>query len=54
MVLTEWPEFVDLDPDELAAVVRSRVVIDGRNCIDTQRWSAAGWTLHALGRRSPC
>ena len=54
MVLTEWPEFVDLDPGELAAVVRSRVVIDGRNCLDTQRWSAAGWTLHALGRRSPC
>ena len=54
MVLTEWPEFVDLNPGELAAVVRSRVIIDGRNCLDTQRWSAAGWTLHALGRRSPC
>ena len=54
MVLTEWPEFVDLDPGELAAMVRSRVVIDGRNCLDAQRWSAAGWTVYALGRRSPC
>lgn len=54
MVLTEWPEFVGLDPGELAAMVRSRVVIDGRNCLDAQRWSAAGWTVYALGRRSPC
>ena len=52
LVLTEWREFVDLDPDTLAAIVSSRVVVDGRNCLDGEHWTAAGWTYHALGRRA--
>lgn len=51
LVLTEWREFVDLDPAELAGVVRSRVVVDGRNCLDVARWQSAGWRVHCLGRR---
>jgi UDPglucose 6-dehydrogenase len=51
LVLTEWPEFVDLDPGTLADTVRAKVVVDGRNCLDRVRWNNAGWTLHALGRR---
>ena len=52
LVLTEWREFVDLDPDVLAATVRAKVIVDGRNCLDGQRWTTAGWTYHALGRRA--
>ena len=52
LVLTEWPEFVDLDPITLSDTVRARVVVDGRNCLDRTRWNDAGWTLHALGRRA--
>jgi UDPglucose 6-dehydrogenase len=51
LVLTEWPEFVELDPAELAATVRARVIVDGRNCLDSERWRAAGWRVYALGRR---
>ena len=51
LVLTEWQEFVDLDPAELAATVRAKVVVDGRNCLDVDRWQTAGWRVHALGRR---
>src|SRR6201998_2703943 len=51
LVLTEWKEFVDLDPDLLANRVRARVVVDGRNCLDLQRWQQAGWRVHCLGRR---
>ena len=51
MVLTEWREFVALDPRELATTVRAKVVVDGRNCLEVQRWTHAGWTVHALGRR---
>ena len=51
LVLTEWKEFVDLDPDLLADRVRSRVVVDGRNCLDLPRWQQAGWRVHCLGRR---
>jgi UDPglucose 6-dehydrogenase len=50
LVLTEWAEFVDLDPAELADTVRVKVVVDGRNCLDAERWRAAGWRVYALGR----
>jgi len=51
LVLTEWREFVDLNPDALAHTVRAKVIVDGRNCLDSTRWTAAGWKYHALGRR---
>jgi UDPglucose 6-dehydrogenase len=52
LVLTEWREFVELDPDELAQTVRAKVIVDGRNCLDMKRWTKAGWRVHALGRRA--
>ena len=53
LVLTEWQEVVDLDPDQPAATVRAKVNADGRNCLDVARWQSAGWRVHALGRRVP-
>lgn len=54
LVLTEWPEFVDLDPRNLAPVVRRQVVIDGRQVLETGKWQSAGWQVHTLGRgRAP-
>jgi UDPglucose 6-dehydrogenase len=53
LVLTEWQEFVDLDPAELAGTVRAKVIVDGRNCLDVAKWHAAGWRVFALGRRIP-
>jgi UDPglucose 6-dehydrogenase len=53
LVLTEWPQFAALDPDELAAVVAQRNVADGRNALDQARWQAAGWRYRALGRPRP-
>ena len=50
LVLTEWREFLELDPATLADTVRARVVVDGRNCLDTDRWNDAGWQVYALGR----
>lgn len=50
LVLTEWDEFVELDPETLATTVRARVVVDGRNCLDVARWLGAGWEVFALGR----
>lgn len=48
--LTEWREFRELDPAELAAAVTSPVLLDGRNALDGERWRAAGWTYRAMGR----
>jgi UDPglucose 6-dehydrogenase len=52
LVLTEWREFVELDPDELTQTVRAKVIVDGRNCLDVKRWTEAGWRVYALGRRA--
>ncbi len=43
LVLTEWDEFVDLDPYALSNVVSKHIVIDGRMCLDTAKWKGAGW-----------
>ena len=50
VLLTEWRDYRELDPLLLAPLVSSRVVIDGRGALDADRWNAAGWTVHALGR----
>jgi UDPglucose 6-dehydrogenase len=50
VLLTEWVEFREIDPDVLGAVVRSRNVVDGRHALDSVQWRAAGWTYRALGR----
>ncbi|WP_213576708.1 UDP-glucose/GDP-mannose dehydrogenase family protein [Rhodococcus sp. USK13] len=50
LVLTEWAEFAALKPDDLAGVVRARVMVDGRNCLDAQHWRNAGWVYRGLGR----
>ncbi len=48
--LTEWSEFRSLSPDDLAAVVRERNIVDGRSVLDPAMWRAAGWHFRALGR----
>ncbi|MET9365188.1 UDP-glucose/GDP-mannose dehydrogenase family protein [Streptomyces sp. NPDC006632] len=48
--LTEWREFRDLDPAELAAATASRIILDGRNALDPVKWRDAGWTYRAMGR----
>lgn len=49
LVLTEWNEFVHLDPAEVTPLVRRTNVVDGRRCLDRKAWEAAGWTYRALG-----
>lgn len=51
LVLTEWQEYVDLDPAVIGDLVAARRVLDGRNCLDVEKWRGAGWTYRALGRR---
>ncbi|WP_405088735.1 UDP-glucose dehydrogenase family protein [Microbispora sp. NBC_01389] len=50
LLLTEWQEFVSLDPEDLGAVVAARVIVDGRNALDVELWRGAGWHYRALGR----
>ncbi|SMX70977.1 UDPglucose 6-dehydrogenase [Brevibacterium casei CIP 102111] len=50
LLLTEWSEYRDLDPAQVAGLVANTVLVDGRNVLDPQQWRAAGWTYRALGR----
>ena len=50
LVLTEWREFVELDPHDLADTVRAKVIVDGRNCLDSAKWTDEGWRVYALGK----
>ncbi|OIQ82645.1 UDP-glucose 6-dehydrogenase TuaD [mine drainage metagenome] len=50
ILATEWREYQALDPDQLAQVVRSKAIVDGRNVLDPVAWRGAGWTYRALGR----
>ncbi len=51
LLLTEWDEYVALDPVAVRELVRLPRVLDGRGALDPARWRAAGWTYKALGRR---
>jgi UDPglucose 6-dehydrogenase len=50
MILTEWKQFVSLEPKDLSTAVRQRTVIDGRNCLDPRVWREAGWTYRGIGK----
>ena len=50
LLLTEWKEYVERDPSEVATWVRRPAIIDGRNALDPARWRASGWDYHGLGR----
>ncbi|MFA3896475.1 UDP-glucose dehydrogenase family protein [Rhodococcus qingshengii] len=50
LVLTEWPQFLKLQPSDLDSVVRKKVIVDGRNCLSPDDWRGAGWTYRGLGR----
>jgi UDPglucose 6-dehydrogenase len=50
VLVTEWPEFQAIDPVWAATLVRSPVMIDGRNTLDAAAWRAANWTYVGLGR----
>ncbi|AFR10634.1 MULTISPECIES: UDP-glucose dehydrogenase family protein [Nocardiopsis] len=51
LLLTEWTEFREANPEELAEVVAQKRIVDGRNALDPTYWRASGWTYRALGRQ---
>jgi len=53
LLLTDWPEFGKLDPEELGAVTSARAIVDGRYMLDPAAWRAAGWVYRASGIPAP-
>ena len=50
VLLTEWDEFREANPDALAVLVADRRIVDARNALDGDRYRRAGWEYRALGR----
>jgi UDPglucose 6-dehydrogenase len=50
ILVTEWPEFADLDWAALAGVMRNPVLIDGRNFLHPEAIRAAGFAYEGIGR----
>jgi UDPglucose 6-dehydrogenase len=50
VLVTEWPEFGELDFEAVAATMRGRLIVDGRNFLDPGAVSAAGLTYEGIGR----
>jgi UDPglucose 6-dehydrogenase len=50
IVVTEWPELRDLPWAELRDVMRTPVVIDGRNHLDADAMRAHGFAYEGMGR----
>lgn len=49
-IATEWPEFRTPDFDKLSAVVKSKVIFDGRNVYELDIMKEQGYTYFSIGR----
>jgi UDPglucose 6-dehydrogenase len=50
VLVTEWPEFAELDWSEAARRMANPLIVDGRNFLDPGALKAAGFTYEAIGR----
>lgn len=51
IVVTEWDEYRrELSPEHASALAQGRVIVDGRNCLDSSAWRDAGWDYRGMGR----
>jgi UDPglucose 6-dehydrogenase len=50
VIATEWKDFSQANPVEVAGLLATALVIDGRNCLDSDAWKAAGFRYRGMGR----
>ena len=50
VLMTEWAEFGDLEPDDLRARMAYPILVDARNALDADAFVAAGFTVAGVGR----
>lgn len=50
IVVTEWNEFKQVDLTKLAEIMKSPIVVDGRNIYDPEKMKSLGFTYRAVGR----
>src|SRR5262249_2881259 len=50
VLVTEWPEFAELDWAEVKGRMANPLLIDGRNFLDPETMRGAGFTYEGIGR----
>ena len=50
VLVTEWPEFRELDWNEIRGTMRRPLIVDGRNFLDREELRRAGYTYEGIGR----
>jgi UDPglucose 6-dehydrogenase len=50
VIVTEWPEFAELDWQGVARLMQGKIVIDGRNMLDPDAVREAGLVYEGIGR----
>ena len=51
VILTEWPEFKELELDRLATVMAGKAIVDTRNLLDPAAVRSTGLRYDGVGRR---
>lgn len=50
ILVTEWNEFLELDYGKLGKKMKSKLVVDARNCLDKEKLKALGFNYVGVGR----
>jgi UDPglucose 6-dehydrogenase len=50
VIVTEWPEFAELDLDEVKQRMANPVIVDGRNLLSADEVRRAGFVYEGIGR----
>jgi UDP-N-acetyl-D-mannosaminuronate dehydrogenase len=52
VLVTDHTAFLDIDPQQIAPLMRHRTIVDTRGVLLRQRWIDAGFEVRTLGRAS--
>ncbi len=50
VVATEWEIFKNANPKKIGSLMEDKIVIDGRNCLESASWIKAGFVYRGIGR----
>jgi len=51
VIITEWNEFKQLDLERVKKLLRTPIIVDGRNIYDPVKMKELGYTYKCIGRK---